>query len=192
MSPRPGPVGSAVVPLGGVDLARSFAPPWRRRAARRNVIEDGCEHGGVGGGQPLRSAAAHRRPRPGGACSQACQDRLDLCPRGSLALGAHAHGVHTRPRPVHPALLAQRVQTSRWRAPNISASAHSVSRRQQVAGEPQPSSRAGSSRQGSRRADGVPECMAESTARNPGGRSWRLARPDGARIQGWSCRGCER
>jgi hypothetical protein len=102
-SPRPGPVGSAVVPLGGVDLARSFAPPWRRHAGRRNVIEDGCEHGGVGGGQPLRSAAAHRRPRPGGACSQACQDRLDLCPRGSsrvartLMVSTLARDQSTRP-----------------------------------------------------------------------------------------------
>jgi hypothetical protein len=48
-SAQPGPVGSAVVTLVGVDLARSLAPPSRRRADRRNVIQDGCEHGGVAG-----------------------------------------------------------------------------------------------------------------------------------------------
>ena len=33
-----------------------------------------------------------------------------LRPRGPPALGPHTHGVHTRPRPVHPALLAEAVQ----------------------------------------------------------------------------------
>ena len=39
-------------------------------------------------------------------------------------------------------------KTLRWRASNTPALAHSISRRQQVVGEPQPSSRAGSSRHG--------------------------------------------
>ena len=43
-----------------------------------------------------------------------------------------------------------RSKTARCRASNTPAAAHSVSRRQQVEGEPQPSSRAGSSRHGSR------------------------------------------
>src|SRR5829696_5842163 len=47
-------------------------------------------------------------------------------------------------RPCSPS----RSKTARWSASNTPASAHSFSRRQQVAGEPQPSSRAGSSRQG--------------------------------------------
>ena len=42
----------------------------------------------------------------------------------------------------------RRSKTRRCRASNTPASAHSVSRRQQVDGEPQPSSRAGSSRHG--------------------------------------------
>jgi hypothetical protein len=41
-----------------------------------------------------------------------------------------------------------RSRTRRWSWSNTPALAHSVSRRQQVAGEPQPSSRAGSSRHG--------------------------------------------
>ena len=42
----------------------------------------------------------------------------------------------------------RRSKTARWSWSNTPAAAHSVSRRHQVAGEPQPSSWAGSSRQG--------------------------------------------
>jgi hypothetical protein len=33
-----------------------------------------------------------------------------FAPTWSPALGAHAHGVHARPRPVHPATLAQPIK----------------------------------------------------------------------------------
>jgi hypothetical protein len=95
-----------------------------------------------------RSAAARRRHRPGEACSQACHDRPDLRPRGPPRLARTLMvSTLTRDQSTWPC-SPSRSNTARCRASNTPAAAHSVSRRQQVAGEPQPSSRAGSSRQG--------------------------------------------
>jgi hypothetical protein len=86
--PQPGPVGSAVVPLVGVDLARSLAPLSRRRPDRRNVIQDGCEHdgvAGVGGGHRRRQ----RQPT-------AVADQVELGPRLATIDGICAHVVPPR------------------------------------------------------------------------------------------------
>src|SRR5215218_6407660 len=71
-----------------------------------------------------------------------------FAPRWSPTLGPHAHGVHAHPLPVQLALGTKAVQDPKVQGIEHPASAHSVSRRQQVDGEPQPSSRAGSSRHG--------------------------------------------
>jgi hypothetical protein len=45
---KPSTVGRAVIPLVSVDLVGSLAPPPRWRADRRNILQGGREHGGVG------------------------------------------------------------------------------------------------------------------------------------------------
>jgi hypothetical protein len=116
--------------------ARHPGPPrtwWCRRRWRRS---------------PPRQAAARSRRRPGGACSQACHDRPGLRPRGPprlarmLMVSTLARDQSSRP------CSPSRSNTSRWSWSNTPACAHSARRRQQVAGEPQPSSRAGNSRHG--------------------------------------------
>jgi hypothetical protein len=71
--PEPGSVGRAVIRLVSVDLVGSPAPPPRRRADRRNVLQDGREHGGVGhvGGGDHRS---QRQPTT-------VADQVELGPR---------------------------------------------------------------------------------------------------------------
>src|SRR5829696_6744256 len=72
-----------------------------------------------------------------------------FAPTWSPAFGPHAHGVHGRPRPVQPASLAQAVQDLQVELlEDAGVGPFGEPPRQQVAGEPQPSSRAGSSRHG--------------------------------------------
>ena len=133
---EPCPVGCADGPTAHGSAGRHPGPPgtwWCRPRWRRS---------------PPRSAAAHHRRRPGGACSQACYDRPDLRlpgpPRLARALMVSTLARDQPSRPCSPS----RSKTTSWSWSNTLAWAHSVKRRQQVAGEPQPSSRAGSSRRG--------------------------------------------
>jgi hypothetical protein len=123
----------------------------RRRTDRRDVIEDRLEHGGVvdvGGGD----GRGQRQPTT-------VADQVELAPGLATIDGICAHLVPPRlARTLMVSTLARdqssrpcspsRSRTSRCKASNTPAFAHSVRRRQQVAGEPQPSSRAGSSRHG--------------------------------------------
>jgi hypothetical protein len=150
-TPQPGTVGLAVIALVRMDLGGSDAPPPRRPADWRDVIQDGLKHRGVvdvGGGD----RGGQRQPA-------AVADQVELAPRLATIDGICAHMVPPRlARTLMVSTLA-RVQSSRPCSPrrskttrcswsNTPALAHSVRRRQQVEGEPQPSSRAGSSRQG--------------------------------------------
>src|SRR5512132_1420893 len=144
-------VGAAVISLVCVKLDGPGAPPPRRGPHRRHVLQDRLEHGGVvdvGGGDR------------GGQREPSCvADQVELAPRPATIDWICAHVVPPRlARTLMVSTLARdqssrpcsprRSSTSRWSWSNTPASAHSVSRRQQVAGEPQPSSRAGSSRHG--------------------------------------------
>jgi hypothetical protein len=144
------PVGAAVVALVRVDRAGPGAAPSRGRADRRQVVHNRLEHGGVvdvGGGH-------HRGKRqPGTVADQvelgpglAPVDRV--CAHKSPALGAQAKRVDRHARPVQRPRRPSSSSSSRCSRSNTPASAHSANRRQHVAGEPQPSSRVGSSRHG--------------------------------------------
>jgi hypothetical protein len=89
----------------------------------------------------------------------AVADQVELAPRLATIDRICAHVVPPRlARTLMVSTLARdqssrpcvpsRSKISKWSRSNTPALAHSVSRRQQVAGEPQPSSRAGSSRHG--------------------------------------------
>jgi hypothetical protein len=149
--PQVGTVGSAVIALIGVNLGGSGAAPPRRRADRRDVGQQRCEHGGIGEVAAVTTAASGSPPPS--------QTRCSLLPGLPRSTGfAPTHG----PPRLAPTLMVPtlaRDQSSRPCAPNRSrisrrswsntpALAHSVRRRQQVDGEPQPSSWTGSSRQG--------------------------------------------
>jgi hypothetical protein len=150
-TPQPSTIGLAVISLVRVDLVGSHPPPPRRRAHRWDVVDHGRQHGhisDVGRGD-------HRGQRQPADLT----DQVELAPRLATIDGICAHLVPPRlVRTLMASTLARdqstwscspsRSKTARCRASNTPAAAHSVSRRQQVAGEPQPSSRAGSSRHG--------------------------------------------
>jgi hypothetical protein len=132
-------------------LGRSGPPPPRRRPDRRDVGHDRLEHGrvvDVGGGHH------HGQREPAGIA-----DQVELASRLATVDWICAHVVPPRrARTLMVSTLARdqstwpcsprRSKTCRWSWSKTPALAHSVRRRQQVAGEPQPRSRAGSSRQG--------------------------------------------
>jgi hypothetical protein len=182
-TPQPRAVGRTVVGLVRVDGARSSAPPPGRRQHRRHIVEHGLEHRGVvhvGGGD-------HRGQRQ----PTTVTDQVELGPRLATIDRICAHVVPhawrtlavsrlARDQSTRPAIPSWS-KTLRWRASNTPASAHSVSRRQQVAGEPQPSSWAGSSLWGAETriravnrdsvpsADAVPVLVDRPSVRRPAG-----------------------
>jgi hypothetical protein len=131
--PRRAECGADPMELG--PAARRPRPPGTWRCRRR------CPQ------SPPRQAAAHSRHRPGGACSQACHDRPDLRQRGPPAWRTLIVSTLAPDQPSRPC-SPSRSKTTRWSWSNTPALAHSVRRRQQVTGEPQPSSPAGRSRHG--------------------------------------------
>jgi hypothetical protein len=133
-----------------VDRRWPGAPPSRRRADRWHVIQNRCQQGGIGnvGGGDGRGQRQPTALTDQVELDPGLQRSTGLAPTWAPTLGADTHGVHTGPRPVQPALFAQPVQHLQVQLIEHPALAHSVRRRQQVAGEPQPSSCAGSSRHG--------------------------------------------
>jgi hypothetical protein len=146
-----GPVRRTVVALVSVDRARPGAPPPSRRTDRRNVIQDRLERAGVvdvGGGH----RGGQRQPAT-------VADQVELASRLAAVDWICAHLVPPRlARTLMVSTLVRdqsswpcspsRSSTSRWSWSNTPAPAHSARRRQHVAGEPHPSSRAGNRRHG--------------------------------------------
>jgi len=150
-TPQAGTVAGAVVALVRIQLAGPVAPPARRRAHRRDVVDHRLQHGHV---RDVDSGhrCGKRQPVP-------LTDELDLgpwlaaidriCanvvpPRLARTLAESTLARDQSSRPCSPS----RSRMPRWICSNTPALAHSARRRQAVAGEPQPSSLAGSSRHG--------------------------------------------
>jgi hypothetical protein len=145
-----GPVRRTVVALVSVDRARPGAPPPSRRTDRRNVIQDRLECAGVvdvggghrGGQRQPATVADQWSLLPGLPRSTGFAPTWP--PRLARTLMVSTLARDQSSRPCSPS----RSSTSRWSWSNTPAPAHSARRRQHLAGEPQPSSRAGNRRHG--------------------------------------------
>jgi hypothetical protein len=140
-----------VIALVGVVRAGAAAPPARRAQHRRDVVQHCLQHGAVvdiGGGHHDREGQA-----------APIADQVQLRSRLAAIDWSCAHMIPPRrARTLMVSMLARdqsspppaprRSSTSRWSWSNTPARAHSAKRRQTVVGEPQPSSQAGSNRQG--------------------------------------------
>jgi hypothetical protein len=97
------------------------------------------------------TATVSGRPLPsetGGAWSRACHDRRDLRQHDPPTSRAHAHGVDAHPRPLQPAVDTGSVEHLEVELIKHAGLGPFGQPAPHVAGEPQPSSCAGSSRHG--------------------------------------------
>jgi hypothetical protein len=130
-TPQISPVGRAVVPLIAVELAGPAAPPPRRRQHRRDIVQEGLEHGGVA----HVGSGDHRGQRQPATVAE----QMELGPRLATIDRICAHMVPPRlARTLMVSTLARDQssrpalpnwsKTIRWSASNTPAFAHSLRR----------------------------------------------------------------